>query len=33
MGHLNCLATDPDLALALAIEARDALAPRPVTLV
>lgn len=31
MGHLNCLASDPDLALALAIGARDALAPRPVT--
>ena len=25
MGHLNCLATDPDRALALALEARDAL--------
>jgi 5-(carboxyamino)imidazole ribonucleotide synthase len=27
MGHLNCLATDPDGALALALEARDALLP------
>lgn len=27
MGHLNCLATDPDQALALAIETRDALSP------
>jgi 5-(carboxyamino)imidazole ribonucleotide synthase len=27
MGHLNCLAADPDRALALAHEARDALAP------
>ena len=27
MGHLNCLADDPDRALALALEARDALAP------
>jgi 5-(carboxyamino)imidazole ribonucleotide synthase len=27
MGHLNCLASDPDQALALAIEARDALKP------
>jgi 5-(carboxyamino)imidazole ribonucleotide synthase len=26
MGHLNCLAADPDLALALALDARDALA-------
>ncbi|HUF34639.1 MAG TPA: 5-(carboxyamino)imidazole ribonucleotide synthase [Gemmatimonadales bacterium] len=26
MGHLNCLAADPDRALALALEARDALA-------
>jgi 5-(carboxyamino)imidazole ribonucleotide synthase len=26
MGHLNCLADDPDRALALALEARDALA-------
>ena len=33
MGHLNCLASDPDLALALAIEARDALGSRRVTLV
>ncbi len=29
MGHLNCLAPDPDRALALALDARDALAPRP----
>jgi 5-(carboxyamino)imidazole ribonucleotide synthase len=27
MGHLNCLADDPDRALALALEARDALSP------
>lgn len=27
MGHLNCLANDPDRALALALEARDALLP------
>jgi 5-(carboxyamino)imidazole ribonucleotide synthase len=33
MGHLNCLASNPDLALALAIQARDALGSRPVTLV
>jgi 5-(carboxyamino)imidazole ribonucleotide synthase len=33
MGHLNCLASDPELALALAIQARDALGSRPVTLV
>ena len=29
MGHLNCLARDADAALALAIEARDALVPVP----
>jgi 5-(carboxyamino)imidazole ribonucleotide synthase len=27
MGHVNCLADDPSRALALALEARDALAP------
>ena len=27
MGHLNCLAADPDRALALALEVRDALLP------
>jgi 5-(carboxyamino)imidazole ribonucleotide synthase len=27
MGHVNCLAEDPSRALALALEARDALAP------
>ena len=30
MGHLNCLAADPDRALALALETRDALRARPV---
>ena len=30
MGHLNCLASDPDLALQLALEARDALSSLPV---
>ncbi|HEX2220663.1 MAG TPA: 5-(carboxyamino)imidazole ribonucleotide synthase, partial [Gemmatimonadales bacterium] len=30
MGHLNCLADDPDRALALALEARDALAGSPI---
>jgi 5-(carboxyamino)imidazole ribonucleotide synthase len=29
MGHLNCLADDPDRALALALEARDALVASP----
>jgi 5-(carboxyamino)imidazole ribonucleotide synthase len=29
MGHLNCLATDPDRALATALETRDALRRRP----
>ena len=29
MGHLNCLATDPDRALAIALETRDALRRRP----
>jgi 5-(carboxyamino)imidazole ribonucleotide synthase len=29
MGHLNCLATDPDRALATALETRDALHRRP----
>jgi 5-(carboxyamino)imidazole ribonucleotide synthase len=29
MGHLNCLADDPDRALALALEARDALIASP----
>lgn len=29
MGHLNCLARDPDRALALALETRDALRNRP----
>lgn len=29
MGHLNCLAADPDRALALALETRDALRPSP----
>jgi 5-(carboxyamino)imidazole ribonucleotide synthase len=29
MGHLNCLADDPDRALALALEARDALVAPP----
>jgi 5-(carboxyamino)imidazole ribonucleotide synthase len=29
MGHLNCLATDPDRALALALETRDALRSNP----
>jgi 5-(carboxyamino)imidazole ribonucleotide synthase len=29
MGHLNCLARDPDRALALALETRDALRGRP----
>ena len=29
MGHLNCLAADPDRALALALETRDALRARP----
>jgi 5-(carboxyamino)imidazole ribonucleotide synthase len=29
MGHLNCLADDPDRALALALETRDALAASP----
>jgi 5-(carboxyamino)imidazole ribonucleotide synthase len=29
MGHLNCLATDPDRALALALQTRDALKPGP----
>jgi 5-(carboxyamino)imidazole ribonucleotide synthase len=29
MGHVNCLADDPDRALALAIEARDALIASP----
>jgi 5-(carboxyamino)imidazole ribonucleotide synthase len=29
MGHLNCLATDPDRALAIALETRDALRGRP----
>ena len=29
MGHLNCLARDPDRALALALETRDALRARP----
>jgi 5-(carboxyamino)imidazole ribonucleotide synthase len=29
MGHLNCLAHDPDRALALALETRDALRPHP----
>ncbi|HUQ15142.1 MAG TPA: 5-(carboxyamino)imidazole ribonucleotide synthase [Gemmatimonadales bacterium] len=29
MGHLNCLADDPDQALALALEARDALVASP----
>jgi 5-(carboxyamino)imidazole ribonucleotide synthase len=29
MGHLNCLAADPDKALATALEARDALQARP----
>jgi 5-(carboxyamino)imidazole ribonucleotide synthase len=29
MGHLNCLASDPDRALALALETRDALRARP----
>jgi 5-(carboxyamino)imidazole ribonucleotide synthase len=27
MGHLNCLAEDPNRALALALQARDALLP------
>jgi 5-(carboxyamino)imidazole ribonucleotide synthase len=31
MGHLNCLADDPDRALALALEARDALVALPFT--
>jgi 5-(carboxyamino)imidazole ribonucleotide synthase len=31
MGHLNCLADDPDRALALALEARDALVASPLT--
>ena len=31
MGHLNCLADDPDRALALALETRDALSPHPFT--
>jgi 5-(carboxyamino)imidazole ribonucleotide synthase len=31
MGHLNCLATDPDRALVLALAARDALLPDPAT--
>ena len=30
MGHLNCLADDPDRALSLALEARDALAASPI---
>jgi 5-(carboxyamino)imidazole ribonucleotide synthase len=30
MGHLNCLADDPDRALALALEARDALVASPI---
>jgi 5-(carboxyamino)imidazole ribonucleotide synthase len=30
MGHLNCLADDPDRALALALETRDALAASPI---
>jgi hypothetical protein len=30
MGHLNCLADDPDRALALALEARNALAASPI---
>lgn len=30
MGHLNCLASDPDRALALALEARDALVASPI---
>ncbi len=30
MGHLNCLADDPDQALALALEARDALVASPI---
>jgi 5-(carboxyamino)imidazole ribonucleotide synthase len=29
MGHVNCLADDPDRALALALEARDALIVSP----
>jgi 5-(carboxyamino)imidazole ribonucleotide synthase len=29
MGHLNCLGSDPDRALALALETRDALGRRP----
>jgi 5-(carboxyamino)imidazole ribonucleotide synthase len=29
MGHLNCLADTPERALALALEARDALPVRP----
>jgi len=29
MGHLNCLADDPDRALALALETREALRPIP----
>jgi 5-(carboxyamino)imidazole ribonucleotide synthase len=29
MGHLNCLANDPDSALALALETRNALRPNP----
>jgi hypothetical protein len=30
MGHLNCLADDPDHALSLALEARDALVASPI---
>jgi 5-(carboxyamino)imidazole ribonucleotide synthase len=30
MGHVNCLADDPDRALALALEARDALIASPI---
>jgi 5-(carboxyamino)imidazole ribonucleotide synthase len=30
MGHLNCLADDPDRALALALEARNALVASPI---